>query len=110
MTAPQLPSTSVPLVDPKTGMMSAPWANYFYGLSQASQPGAIQRLQAGQNSYTASQSGSWVVNGTPTAITLTRAREKVSIPVTTGLIPAVNGDVLAVDGDVTVAFIPATGS
>lgn len=101
------PSPAVPMVDPKTGMVTGPWAQWFMASSNAGAEPFGQTLSGER--HVASATGYFLVQGTPSTVALTRGRDRIVLDAGfVGFIPVANKDELLVGGGTyTVQFIPA---
>lgn len=85
---PQVPNNNVPLADPQTGMVSGEWRSFFAALSGPAGPAQVVRATASPFTYTASTSGTMVLNSSVNSLSLIRGRGPVALPVSPTLIPA----------------------
>lgn len=100
-----LPSNQVPLIDPKTGVLTPAWRAFFDDIVSAAPPiDDTLTLDPSPATYTAIHPGFLlIVGGTVSQVDLIRARVTVTTGQTAGFFPMSQDDQL----EITYAVVPA---
>jgi hypothetical protein len=106
-----LPSPTLPITDPKTGVIASVWYQFLTRLQQLTPERAIAPITVGASpyTYTASTIGSLLITGgTVSTVVLTRGGVSVTTR-STIFIPMAAGDTVTVTYSVlpTITFVPS---